>query len=202
MGDPKKIRRKHRKPNKMWDSARITEESRLEKGYGLKNKKELWRAKAFLSKIRSNARRLLAKADEERGGRSKELLTSLNRKGVLQDNAVLDDVLTLQVETVLERRLQTQVWKQGIAATPSQARQLIKHGHISLKGKKVTAPGYFLGAGMEREITFTGNPLMLQKAKDETKADAKSERLEKLKSAGKEVEEAQKGAQGTVKDAS
>jgi len=67
----------------------------------------------------------------------------------------LDDVLALDTETVLSRRLQTLVYLKGFSSTPYQARQLISHGHVAVKGKKITVPGYMVGKEEEGQITYT-----------------------------------------------
>merc|ERR1712059_138439 len=86
--------------------------------YGLRNKREVWRANYSLAKIRSAARDLLTL--EEKDGRrlfeGNALLRRLVRIGVLDVNRMkLDYVLGLKVEDFLERRLQTQVFKLGLA---------------------------------------------------------------------------------------
>jgi len=42
----------------------------------------------------------------------------------------------------LERRLDNVVYSLGFAASRSQARQLVRHGHVTVNGKKVTIPSY------------------------------------------------------------
>ena len=144
MGDPKKQRKKYNTPKFPWQLDILESELRLIGEYGLRNKRELWRAKTLLSKFRGNARSLLGMPEEKRRGLEKQLLNRLRRLGILSETAVLDDVLDLSVEDILERRLQTIVYRKGLASTIHQARQLITHGHIALDGRKISSPGYLV----------------------------------------------------------
>lgn len=59
------------------------------------------------------------------------LLRRLVRTGVLEESRMkLDYVLSLKVEDFLERRLQTQVFKLGLAKSIHHARVLIRQRHI------------------------------------------------------------------------
>ncbi|MEM3699397.1 MAG: 30S ribosomal protein S4 [Candidatus Bathyarchaeia archaeon] len=155
MGDPKKQRKKYEKPRFPWRTDVLQEELKLLGQYGLRNKHELWRHETMLSKFRGIARSLIGKAPEERGKMEKELLTRLKRLGILPETAVLDDVLDLTVEDILERRLQTIVFRKGLAKTIHQARQLITHGHISIGKQRVTVPGYMVTREEENQIAYT-----------------------------------------------
>ncbi len=133
MGDPKFPRKKYETPSHPWEAERIRREKEILHKYGLRNKREIWRAETFLRRIREQARRLLAMAGEEQAEKEKErLLKRLARLGILPENASLDDVLALTVEDILARRLQTLVYLHGLAKTPKQARQFIVHGHIAV----------------------------------------------------------------------
>jgi small subunit ribosomal protein S4 len=152
MGDPRRIKKKYRKPKHPWRADRIEAEKRILREYGLKNKKEIWRAETILRNYRRQARRLLALHTEQARREEKELLKSLARLGLLKKKATLDDVLALKVNDLLDRRLQTVVYKKGLANTPKHARQLIVHGHVTVKGGKVTAPSYLVRAEEEDSI--------------------------------------------------
>jgi small subunit ribosomal protein S4 len=127
MGDPKKPRKKYTRPRTPWRADLLAQELYLVGTYGLRNKRELWKAQTLLSKIRKQARMLLAAPPEIRAKREATLLTSLAKKGLVSTDATLDDVLSLTVENILARRLQTVVWRKGLASTPYQARQFIAH---------------------------------------------------------------------------
>jgi len=53
---------------------------------------------------------------------------------------------------MLERRLDNVVWRAGLAASRSQARQLVLHGHVRVNGKKVNIPSYQVSVGEEVAI--------------------------------------------------
>ncbi|MEM2872560.1 MAG: 30S ribosomal protein S4 [Nitrososphaerales archaeon] len=144
MGDPKKPRKKYSAPKHPWRSDQLSQELFMIGTYGLRNKRELWKAHTELSRIRKQARMLLATPHEIRERKEKELLSSLSNLGIVDLKSGLDDVLGLTVENLLERRLQTVVWKKGMALSPYQARQMITHGHVMIGDKIVTRPGYMV----------------------------------------------------------
>ena len=179
MGDPKKTRKHFKRPLKIWDNANIAKEKVLVKIYGLKNKREIWKANTMLSKKRFTARSLLAKPLDERLSMERELLHSLARQGILDDKATIDDVLTLSVESLLERRLQTMVWRKGLANTAIQARQFITHGHIAGNGKRVDAPSRIITADEEKEVGYYAGRKMELSAPVKEKPAKKEEKAEK-----------------------
>ncbi|TAN42485.1 MAG: 30S ribosomal protein S4, partial [Candidatus Methanoperedens sp.] len=137
MGYPGKNRKSYETPKHPWQAARIASEVELIKAYGLRNKKEVWKAHSNLKNYRELARKLLAESTKRTlSGHMKtdadNILNHLKRYGLLKSEAGLDEILTLQVTNFLDRRLQTQVHKQGLANTLKQARQFIVHGHISV----------------------------------------------------------------------
>ena len=156
MGKPKFSRKKYVTPSHPWQEDRIKAENELIRKYGLKNKREIWKAETKLRKFRGQARELLAKAggDAQSKKESDQLLMSLNRLNILPQNSTLDDVLALETESVLSRRLQTLTYLKGLANTPFQARQLISHGHIAISNRRVTVPGYIVTKEEEGEISY------------------------------------------------
>uniref|UniRef100_H2YLA1 Small ribosomal subunit protein uS4 n=1 Tax=Ciona savignyi TaxID=51511 RepID=H2YLA1_CIOSA len=116
-------------PRRPFEKARLDQELKLIGEYGLRNKREVWRVKYTLAKIRKAARDLLT-LDEKNTRRLFEgnaLLRRLVRIGVLDETKMkLDYVLGLKVEDFLERRLQTQVFKLGLAKSIHHARVLIR----------------------------------------------------------------------------
>lgn len=158
MSSQKFPRKKYETPLHPWKESRIKSERELIKKYGLKNHKEVWKAKTYLGKHREQARELLAKvstANPQAKKESDQLLLHLTRMGILSMGASLDDVLALETEAVLSRRLQTLVYLKGFSSTPYQARQLICHGHVAVKGRKVTIPSYMVGKEEETQIQYT-----------------------------------------------
>jgi small subunit ribosomal protein S4 len=154
MGDPKRQKKKYETPRFPWRTDILQEELKLLGQYGLRNKRELWRHKTMLSEFRGIARALIGKSPEERRKTEEALLTRLKKLGIIRETAVLDDVLDLTIEDVLERRLQTIVFRKGLAKSIHQARQLITHGHIVIGKQRVTVPSYMVTRDEEEQITY------------------------------------------------
>ncbi len=144
MGDPKKPKKKYERPRKPWDRRVLEESTRLAGLYGLRNKRELWRAAYIARKYRRIARKLLELPKEQRVKEERIIIGKLQRMGMLGEGAVLDDILDLSTESILERRLQTLVWRKGFAKTPYMARQLIVHGKVRVAGRRIRQPGYLV----------------------------------------------------------
>jgi small subunit ribosomal protein S4 len=144
MGDPKRPKNTFKKPRRPWSSDQLTQELQIVGTYGLRNKRELWKAQTELSRIRKQARALLALPHEVRHGKETELLKSLNRQGLVSDGATLDDVLNLKIEDLLERRLQSVIVRKKFVKTPYQARQAVVHGHIMINDRIVSIPSYIV----------------------------------------------------------
>jgi small subunit ribosomal protein S4 len=155
MGDIKKQRKKYDTPRFPWRTDIMQQELKLIGDYGLRNKHELWRQETLLSKFRGIARTLIGETPEQRQKMENELLLRLKKLGVLPETAVLDNVLDLTIEDVLERRLQTVIFRRGMAKTIQQARQLITHGHIAIGNRRVTIPGYIVPKPEENEIVYS-----------------------------------------------
>lgn len=145
----RRIRKMFKRPKKAWDLARIKEEKTLLSNYGLRKKRELWRAEEILRGFRRRARDLTASEDEDQ---ERILLGKLSKFGLLSKGMDLDDVLALTVNDVLERRLQTVIFRKGLAKSIDQARQMIVHGHVSVDGKKVVFPSYLVPLEEEKGI--------------------------------------------------
>jgi small subunit ribosomal protein S4 len=144
-------------PNHPYQGERIASESGLVGKYGLKNKEELWKAQSELRNVRREARKLLGRAQgdaEAAGLEAREFLDRLKRLGVLGEQDELDDVLSLEVTDLLERRLQTIVFRKGYANTTKQARQFISHGHIVVDGARVQRPSYKVSIAAEDTVGF------------------------------------------------
>jgi small subunit ribosomal protein S4 len=150
-------------PNHPYQGERIAEESGLLGKYGLKNKEELWRAQSELRNYRREARELLGQTQgdtEAATAEAEEFLARLKRIGVLGEQDALDDVLSLDITDVLERRLQTVVYRKGLANTTKQARQFISHGHITVDGSRVQTPSMKVDVATEDSVSFdSASPL-------------------------------------------
>jgi len=149
----KRQKKKFERPKRPWDKTRIEEEKKLIQNYSLRRKKEIWRVESILRNYRRLARELAAKRDKEK---EKILLDKLFRMGLINKDADLDDVLALTVESVLDRRLQTLVFKKGLAQTIKLSRQYIVHGHISFDGRRIRWPSMLVPLGGEEKISFYG----------------------------------------------
>ena len=52
----------------------------------------------------------------------------------------------------LERRLDNVIFRLCLAASRNEARQIVRHGHITIGGKKVDIPSYIISEGQEVSI--------------------------------------------------
>jgi len=152
MGDPKTPRKVWKKPKRPFNYDLKMEELKTLGTFGLKTKRELWKAHTELSLIRHQARSLLALRKEIREKKEPILMKALSRKGLVEENSTLDDVLNLQVSDLLSRRLQTVVQKKLHFRTPYQARQAVVHGHIMINDRVVTVPSYTIKVEEEQKI--------------------------------------------------
>ena len=163
MGHPRKHHKSYSTPRHPWQSEKLASEAELVKTYGLRNKREVWTVENTLRKYRRTARRLLAEsaAKGTLSGHTKterdQLIVRLQRIGILKGDADLDGILSLEIGDLLERRLQTQVYRQGLAHSMRQARQFITHGHAAVSGHKVTVPSYTVSKEDEMMIDYYGN---------------------------------------------
>jgi len=149
----RRIRKKLKRPKKPWDSSRIERENGILKEFGLRRKREIWRAEAIIREFRRRARNLIAVKDEEK---TKVLLEKLTKMGLLEKGQGLDQVLGLSVNDLLNRRLQTIVFKKGLASTIKEARQKITHGHVYVKGRRMVFPSYIVSVEEENLIEVKG----------------------------------------------
>jgi len=180
MGDPRKQRKTYETPRHPWRKDQLEVELHLVGDYGLRNKRELWRAKTMLSEVRGIARSLLGAPEEERSRVEKEYLARLSKIGVLSESGSIDNVLDLDIRDLLERRLQTVVFRRGLAKTLYQARQLVSHGHISVAGRVVSVPGYIVKSDEEAKIKyFAQSPI--------SKADHPVRKVAAAAAAGQEI---------------
>lgn len=156
----RKIKKKLKKPRAPWDKERMNKENQLMKAYGLRRKREIWKVESTLRSFRRRARNLAAKKDKTE---EKILLDKLQKLGLLGKDASVDDVLRLTVENILDRRLQTFVFKSDLANKPKHARQLITHGHIAVDGRKTVYPSFFITQDLEKKISFYGRSMKIIK---------------------------------------
>ena len=155
MGDPKTSRKIWKKPKRPLNYDLKMDELKTLGTFGLKTKQELWKTQTELSRVRLQARSLLALRQEERKRKEPVLMQSLTKIGLVDQNSTLDDVLNLQVNDLLSRRLQTIAQKKLFFKTPYQARQAIVHGHIMIGNNIVTIPSYVVKIEEETNVHLT-----------------------------------------------
>jgi len=143
----KRKHKKYSKPKRPFDKERIEEEAAIKEQFGLKNKKEIWKAEAKINLIREKAKRLISASPEEQ----QALFERLKKTG-LEVNSI-GDVLSLTKKDYLNRRLQTILFKKRLASTPKNARQLITHKKVLINGRAVDSPSYIIPKELEEKIT-------------------------------------------------
>jgi len=145
-------------PRRPYEKERLDQELKLIGEYGLRNKREVWRIKLTLAKVRKAARELLTRDEKDlrRLFEGNALLRRLVRVGVLtEDRMKLDYVLGLKVEDFMERRLQTQVFKLGLAKSIHHARVLIRQKHIRVRRQVVNVPSFVVRLDSAKHIDFS-----------------------------------------------
>jgi len=195
MGDPRKARKIYESPKKPWEKSRLEEERKIVTEYGIRRKKEIRRLETIIRDFRRRARMLIAQKNEKE---TALLLAKVHRMGILaKKDAVLEDILSIELHGILERRLQTLVAKRGLAKTPKQARQFITHGHITVNGQKIISPNYLVTLAEENQIAYRPtsslnatfkvteeHPKKDEKKPEPAKDHAKDIKVEKMGEAG------------------
>ena len=146
-------------PRRIWNKPKrplnydlMMDELKILGTFGLKTKRELWKTQTELSRVRFQARSILALRQEERERKEPILIQSLSKIGLVDQNSTLDDVLNLQVTDLLSRRLQTIAQRKLYFKTPYQARQAIVHGHVMIGDSIITIPSYIVKTEEETKI--------------------------------------------------
>lgn len=179
MGDyPKNSRKIWRKPKRPLNYDLLNEELYVLGTFGLKNKRELWKAHTELSRLRNQARSLLALTQDIRSKKEPTLMKSLARIGLVKEASTLDDVLNLKVTDLLSRRLQTVIQKKASIKSPYLARQVVVHGHVLIGDRVVTVPSYSVTVEEESQVRLSPE-LDLNKTKVHPSQEAKSEQSTK-----------------------
>jgi len=173
------MKRKHKtysKPKRPFDKQRIDEEAEIKKEFGLKNKKEIWKAEARIKSIREKGKKLiLADAEEQ------QILFDKLKKIGLNVNSI-GDILSLDKKNYLQRRLQTILVNKKIARTPKEARQLITHKKVLVNRNVVNSPSYIVPVEFENQIS-----LKETKIKKEKPVEKKEEKVEEVKKSEEEI---------------
>ena len=157
MGDPRRLRKKYKTPKVHFERQRFKEEMRYFGDYGLRNKTELWKHRSQVSHYRSLTRSLRKLSKEEFETRFAEIRSSLFHLGLVKEDANPDEVLALTLDKILDRRLQTIVFKKGFAKSIYQARQLITHSHIAVGDRIIDTPSHLCTVEDENSINYAIN---------------------------------------------
>lgn len=152
------------RPRRAYEKTRILEENKLLEKYGLKSKREVWKAIANLKYYRTRAKALAKASSEEQ----QVFFDKLQKYG-LRTNSITD-VLALGVEDLLARRLPTIMVEKKIAKTAQEARQMVTHKRVSIDGKIVNVPSYLVPLSEESLIK-------LKVSKPKPKAEKKTEEV-------------------------
>jgi|SRR3989338_414793 len=189
MGSAKRQRKKFSKPSHPWQKDRILEEKEIREQYGLRRKYEIWKMDSILKNFTRQAKNLVTirnkQVEKERG----QLLSKLHSLGLIDKNAKIEDILSLTLNDIMERRLQTLVYRKTLARTMSQARQFIVHEHIALGDKVVTSPSYLVLSAEEGAIQFTGNSSLADSSHPERAVKEQKKEDGKKRAPKKEKEE-------------
>jgi small subunit ribosomal protein S4 len=172
MGDIKKKKKLFDRPKKLFDKARMDEENVLINKYGLKNKREIWKVKSAVSKLRRRAKSLIGKDEEEQ----RVFFDKLNKMGLAISD--VSDVLALTEESLLDRRLQTFLFRKKMANTVKQARQLIVHKNVLIDGKVVNIPSFVVTKELENKISVKPKKVKEEKVEEVPAEESKEEVVE------------------------
>jgi small subunit ribosomal protein S4 len=170
---PKKLHKKYSRPRKPFDKVRILEENEIIKKYGLKNKREIWKADAAIGRIRNLAKGLITKSEEDK----KAFVQRLQKKGFKVE--AIADALALDKEDWLKRRLQTIVYEKKLATTPKQARQFVIHKQVSVVDRIINIPSYQVS--LEEEASIKLNLVLKIKPGKKPKIQEIKEKIEEEK---------------------
>ena len=162
----RKLHKRYSRPRKKYDLRRIDEERDTKKKYGLKNKKELWKAGSYIARLRNQAKELLVASEEEKRG----FLNKLERLGLIGKDSGLDDVLALNSINLLDRRLQTMLVKKNIAKTSGEARQMIVHKRIIVNDNVINVPSYIVPKSFEDKLRIKLRKEKTEKAPEQSKS--------------------------------
>lgn len=154
MGNAKRLRKKYHTPRHPWQKTRLDEERELAKEYGTKNKKEIWKVKTKLDIFRIQAKRAGKARTTQEQKEAEEVLTRARKYGLIGAQDGPGALLGLKTKDLMERRLQTLLFRKGLARTVKQARQMIIHRHVAVGHKVITSPNYLVTVADENNIQY------------------------------------------------
>ena len=159
----KRKHKKYSKPKRPFDKVRLGEEAKIKEEFGLKNKREIWKAEAKVKSTREKAKKLISASAEEQ----QALFERIKKMG-LKVNSV-GDILSLTKEDYLKRRLQTILVTKKLAKTIKESRQFITHKKILINNKVINSPSYIVPKELEEKISIK------KKNKKEKKGEEKND---------------------------
>ncbi|MBW3011599.1 30S ribosomal protein S4 [Candidatus Woesearchaeota archaeon] len=193
MGQPRKQRAKYEGPRHPWQRARLDEERIIRQSYGTKNKKEIWKMQALITKLHDMAKMAGSTRGETAEIERNKIIEKSRKLGLLKEGQGIDELLGLTLKDVMERRLQTIVFKKGLALTIKQARQMITHEHIIVDGKKITSPSYLVTAAEEQAINYShDSPFAHPEHAEIVKQEEKKKKTKPQEAAEEEILKAKK----------
>lgn len=183
MGDPKKLKKKYTPSSHPWIRADIERNKVLCQDFGLRTRKEILIASSFLTKYKDIAKRLIANKTAQGEIEKLQMREKLQKFGLISVTSNLEDILGLELKDILARRLQSLVYRKGLARSMNQARQFIVHRHVLVGDREITSPSCIITVEDEHKIIFKPssslavedhperiNPLDVQKIRDEKEA--------------------------------
>lgn len=170
--------KKFERPRTLFDKPRILEENKLVIKYGLKNKKEIWKAEAKIKYFRNRAKTLITGEQEDQ----QKFFNKLNSIGF--KIKTIPDVLALNKEDLLKRRLPSVMVEKKLATKAKQARQMVVHKRILINGRVVNIPSYLVRINEENSITLK------KKIRKPKVVEKKEEHVEEVKADEAQVVEA------------
>ncbi len=182
MGLARHQRKKYTSPNHPWQADRIAEEKDIIKEYGFTNKKQIWKMQSVLRNYRAQAREIVGLRGDRKDLALKTLIIKLIKLGLVEKDATADNVLNLQLRDLLERRLQTVVYKMGLSNSVNQSRQFILHKKVTVNGNVITSPSYLVNVG--DKITFKEgfSPVLVEVVEKAPKTEEQAEvKLQEVK---------------------
>jgi small subunit ribosomal protein S4 len=163
----KRKRKTYSKPKRPFDKTRIDEEAQIKKEFGLKNKREIWKAEAKVNLMRKRAKDLILAGPQEQ----QIFFNKLKKIGIKVDS--IADVLSLDKKDYLNRRLQTVLVTKKMATTSKSARQLITHKKVMLNGRVLNSPSYIVPVELENKISLKESKM--KKKENKPKEEEKNE---------------------------
>ena len=154
MGSIKKIRKKYSKPAHPWRSVRIEEENQICIDYGIPKKTEIWKTIAKLESYKNQTKKLSSLKTPQAIMEMNNLVGKLKSYNLIQNNTS-DEILGITLKNLLDRRLQTIVFKKNLTKSMKQARQLINHRHILVSNKIISSPSYLVKVSEENSIEIS-----------------------------------------------